>query len=57
MSGLFNEPEYLEILKRRSEFDRNEKLSDKLRWLSDVGFLDVDVVYRNRTFIVTVGKR
>ncbi|NLV27909.1 MAG: class I SAM-dependent methyltransferase [Methanomicrobiales archaeon] len=57
MSGSFNEPERLEILRRRCEMDQNEKLSDQIRWLSNAGFSDVDVVYRNRTFLVTVGKK
>jgi len=46
-----------EILKRRDTLDRNEKLSDQLVWLREAGFTDVDVVYRNRTFIVTVARK
>ncbi|MGD0079203.1 MAG: methyltransferase domain-containing protein [Methanoregula sp.] len=46
-----------EILKRRDTLDKNEKLSDQLAWLREAGFADVDVVYRNRTFIVTVARK
>ncbi len=56
-SGPMTEAQHQEILKRRNELDRNEKLSDQLAWLQEAGFSDVDVVYRNRTFIVTVAKK
>ena len=56
-SGPMTEAQHREILKRRDELDRNEKLSDQLRWLREAGFPDVDVVYRNRTFIVTVARK
>ena len=46
-----------EILKRRYTLDKNEKLSEQLGWLREAGFTDVDVVYRNRTFIVTVARK
>jgi tRNA (cmo5U34)-methyltransferase len=48
--------QHAEILKRRT-LDRNEKLSDQLAWLREAGFSDVDVVYRDRTFIVTVARK
>ena len=51
------EAQHAEILKRRDTLDRNEKLSLQLAWLKDAGFSDVDVVYKNRTFIVTVARR
>jgi tRNA (cmo5U34)-methyltransferase len=38
------------------DLDENEKLSDQLAWLREAGFSDVDVVYRNRTFVVTVAR-
>lgn len=57
LSGPFHEAEHLEILKRRCELDRNEPLSVQLQWLKDAGFSDVDVIYRNRTFIVTVARK
>ncbi|HXX55739.1 MAG TPA: methyltransferase domain-containing protein [Methanoregula sp.] len=55
--GPLNESECAEVLKRRNSLDRNEKLSLQLSWLQEAGFSDVDVVYKNRTFIVTVAKK
>lgn len=55
--GPMSEEEHAEILKRRDTLDRNERLSDQLAWLKEAGFSHVDVVYRNRTFVVTVAKR
>ena len=55
--GPLNDSEHQEILKRRNKLDQNEKLSLQLQWLRDSGFIDVDVVYKNRTFIVTVAKK
>lgn len=56
-SGPMTEAQHAEILKRRDTLDRNEKLSEQLTWLKEAGFADVDVVYRNRTFIVTVARK
>jgi tRNA (cmo5U34)-methyltransferase len=56
-SGPMTEAQHAEILKRRDTLDRNEKLSDQLAWLREAGFSDVDVMYRNRTFIVTVARK
>jgi tRNA (cmo5U34)-methyltransferase len=56
-SGPLNEKEHGEILTRRDILDRNEKLSLQLSWLREAGFSDVDVVYKNRTFIVTVARK
>jgi tRNA (cmo5U34)-methyltransferase len=56
-SGPMTEAQHAEILKRRDTLDKNEKLSTQLGWLNDAGFSDVDVVYRNRTFIVTVARK
>jgi tRNA (cmo5U34)-methyltransferase len=56
-SGPMSEAQHAEILKRRDTLDRNEKLSLQLAWLHEAGFADVDVVYKNRTFIVTVGRK
>ena len=56
-NGPMNAREHAEILKRRDILDRNEKLSVQLQWLKECGFSDVDVVYRNRTFIVTVARK
>ena len=56
-SGPMTQAQHAEILKRRDTLDRNEKLSVQLSWLNKAGFSDVDVVYRNRTFIVTVARK
>jgi len=56
-NGPLNETEHAEILKRRNLLDKNEKLSLQISWLHECGFTDVDLVYRNRTFIVTVAKK
>jgi tRNA (cmo5U34)-methyltransferase len=55
--GQMTESQQKEILKRRDELDRNEKLSDQLAWLRETGFSDVDIIYRNRTFLVTVARK
>lgn len=56
-SGPMTEAEHAEILKRRDTLDKNEKLSVQLGWLAEAGFADVDVVYKNRTFIVTAARK
>ena len=55
-NGPMNAEQHASIQKRMT-LDRNEKLSDQLVWLREAGFPDVDVVYRNRTFIVTVARK
>jgi len=55
--GALGETDHAEILKRRDLLDKNEKLSVQLQWLHDCGFADVDVVYKNRMFIVTVARK
>jgi len=56
-NGPMTEEQHAEILKRRDTLDRNDTLSDQLAWLAEAGFSDVDVVYKNRTFIVTVARK
>ena len=56
-SGPLTDPEHREQLKKRGELDRPEKMSDQLRWLSESGFSDSDIVYKNRAFIVLVAKK
>jgi tRNA (cmo5U34)-methyltransferase len=56
-NGPMTPAQQAEIMKRRDTLDRNEKLSVQLRWLKEAGFTDVDVVYKNRTFIVTVARK
>jgi len=43
--------------RRRDTLDKNEKLSYQLAWLRKAGFTNVDAVYRNRLFILTVAGR
>jgi len=56
-NGPLGRDEQGEILKRRTTLDKNAKLSVQLGWLRDCGFLDVDVVYRNRIFVVITGRK
>lgn len=56
-NGPLGKADHEEILKRRDLLDKNEKLSVQLQWLHECGFADVDVVYKNRTFIVTVARK
>ena len=56
-SGPMSPEQHAEILKRRDTLDKNEKLSLQLSWLHEAGFSNVDVVYKNRTFIVTVARK
>jgi tRNA (cmo5U34)-methyltransferase len=56
-NGPLREDEQIEILRRRATLDRNARLSVQLKWLLDSGFSDVDVVYRNRTFVVLTGRK
>ena len=55
--GPLNTKEHKEILTRRDILDRNEKMSVQLQWLHECGFSDVDVVFKNRTFMVTVARK
>jgi tRNA (cmo5U34)-methyltransferase len=45
------------ILKRREIFDRMEKLSVQMEWMKEIGFRDVDVIYKNRSFAVFAGRK
>ncbi|MDD1703050.1 MAG: class I SAM-dependent methyltransferase [Methanoregula sp.] len=56
-NGPLTAPESAEIRRRRDTLDKNEKLSVQVLWLHDCGFSDVDVVYKNRNFIVTVARK
>ena len=56
-NGPLSADEQKEILKRRDTLDLNAKLSLQLQWLRDCGFSDVDVVYRNRIFVVLAGRK
>jgi len=43
------------VLTRRDRYDRMEKLTVQLRWLKGAGFSDVELVYKNRPFVVFLG--
>ncbi len=55
--GPLPEKERIEVMRRRDTLDNNAKLSDQLAWLYEAGFSGVDVVYKNRFFVVLVGKK
>jgi tRNA (cmo5U34)-methyltransferase len=57
LNSPLRDDERVEILRRRATLDMNAKLSVQLKWLLDSGFSDVDVVYRNRTFVVLTGRK
>ena len=46
-----------QMLYRRDTFDKNEKLSVQLAWMTDCGFSEIDVVYKNRLFVVFTGRK
>ena len=56
-NGPLASTESAEIRRRRDTLDKNEKLSVQLAWLHEAGFSDVDVVYKNRNFMVTVARK
>jgi len=47
----------MQMLYRRDTFDKNEKLSVQLAWMADCGFHEIDVVYKNRLFVVFSGRK
>ena len=46
-----------QMLYRRDTFDKNEKLSVQLAWMADCGFSEIDLVYKNRLFVVFTGRK
>ena len=46
-----------QMLYRRDTFDKNEKLSVQMAWLQDCGFTGIDLVYKNRLFVVFTGRK
>jgi tRNA (cmo5U34)-methyltransferase len=56
-NGPLSASESAEIRRRRDSLDKNERLSVQLSWLHEAGFSDVDIVYKNRNFIVTVARK
>jgi tRNA (cmo5U34)-methyltransferase len=57
LHGPLDPAEIRAMFERRKALDRMEKLSLQLGWLKAIGFTDVDVVYKNRTFAVFTGRR
>ncbi len=49
--------EMTRIRNRRAALDREERLSVQLDWLRNCGFTDVDIVYKNRMFVVFTGRK
>ncbi|ACL16083.1 class I SAM-dependent methyltransferase [Methanosphaerula palustris] len=45
------------IRTRRDTLDQSANLGDQLTWLKTSGFSNVDVIYRNRTFVVLTGSK
>jgi tRNA (cmo5U34)-methyltransferase len=56
LQGPLDPEEIRAMFERRKSLDRMEKLSLQLGWLKEIGFSDVDVVYKNRTFAVFTGR-
>jgi len=56
-NGPLTHSEIEEVRARRDTLDRNGHLADQLNWLRECGFIDVDVTYKNRTFVVFSGRR
>ncbi|MDP3564144.1 MAG: class I SAM-dependent methyltransferase, partial [Methanoregula sp.] len=46
-----------QMLYRRDTFDKNEKLSIQLGGMADCGFEEIDLVYKNRLFVVFTGRK
>jgi tRNA (cmo5U34)-methyltransferase len=57
LSGPLPREEIAAVYERRERLDRMEKLSVQIRWLRDSGFREVDVVYKNRSFAVFMGRK
>ena len=56
LGGPLDRAEVQAMFERRKTLDRMEKLSLQLEWLKAIGFTDLDVVYKNRTFAVFTGR-
>ena len=57
LQGPLGPEEIQAMFERRRTLDRMEKLSLQLGWLKEIGFSDVDVVYKNRSFAVFTGRK
>jgi tRNA (cmo5U34)-methyltransferase len=57
LHGPLDREEMRAMFERRRTLDRMEKLPVQLEWMGEIGFSDVDVVYKNRSFAVFIGKK
>jgi len=57
LQGPLDPEETQAMFERRRTLDRMEKLSVQMEWLKEIGFTDVDVVYKNRSFAVFTGRK
>lgn len=55
--GPLSPAELTTIKERRDTLDQSANLIDQLTWLRASGFSDVDVIYRNRIFVVLTGNK
>jgi len=56
-TGPLSDAQREEIRRRRDTLDRNASLFSQFLWLQSAGFSDVDIIYRNRMFVVLTGRR
>jgi tRNA (cmo5U34)-methyltransferase len=56
-TGALSNAECEEVRRRWEMSDRNVSLTSQLLWLQSAGFSDVDLIYRNRMFVVLTGRR
>jgi tRNA (cmo5U34)-methyltransferase len=55
-NGPLGREEVEEIIRRRETFDRMEMMSVQVGWMREIGFTDVDVIYKNRSFTFFMGR-
>jgi tRNA (cmo5U34)-methyltransferase len=56
-SGGLSKTEWEQVRQRRDYFDQMERLSVQMRWMRNIGFSDVDMIYKNRSFAVFSGRK
>ncbi|MDD1664861.1 MAG: class I SAM-dependent methyltransferase [Methanomicrobiales archaeon] len=56
LQGPLDPGEIQAMFERRKTLDRMERLSVQMGWLEEIGFADVDVVYKNRSLAVFTGR-
>ncbi|EGW36985.1 hypothetical protein [Desulfosporosinus sp. OT] len=54
-SGLYKEE--ISSAYERAKLDKMALLDDQISWLKDIGFLDVDCVYKYFNFVVLFGRK